>query len=352
MKVNTSLLKGMIATVSKCKPNSLLEITSYYNVCAKDKQLIVKATDGVNYIECSGEIKTDEQFEVIVKADQFTKLVNKTSSKEIDLKVKNDVLMFKGNGSYKLEIFTEEDYPSYEFEPYEVYRVKTKQLVNALAVGKNIKSNTLSDGVLFNHLIRDNKVIATDSLKVCCSNISGLDAEILLAPSVVALMDSITDEVCEVNINEDHTDILIKGKGIIIYGALAEGADEYPDVMPIFDNEFDYNGELDKGETLEALDRLRLFINNYDNDLLEITFTNSALILSTINGSVEAVNFIKPIEDDFAEIDYTINNQYLQEILKSMKGQTYKIEFSEGEDIIKLESNEDMFILALADGDE
>ena len=31
MKVNTSLLKGMIATVSKCKPNGLLEITSYYH---------------------------------------------------------------------------------------------------------------------------------------------------------------------------------------------------------------------------------------------------------------------------------------------------------------------------------
>ena len=254
MKLNTDLLKGMLNTVNKCKPNQLLEITSYYNIKASNNRLVLTATDSVNYIQCIANIKSKEEFEVIVKADQFAKLISKTTSKEIELKIDGDSLVVKGNGTYKVEIFTEEEYPSYEMNSCKVFNNRTKPLLHALNVAKNIKSEATADGILYNYLIRDDKLIATDSLKISYSEVKGFEENLLLPPGLANLLDSITDESCEVSINEDNTAITFKSEGVFIYGALEEGEDEFPDVVSLFEDELPYNVELDTMQLLGALD--------------------------------------------------------------------------------------------------
>ena len=349
MKLNTKLLKDMISNVNKCKPNVAFEITNYYNIVVSNNLATLTGTDGVNYIQCSMNTKCNEDFEVIVKADQFTKLINKTTVDEVELKIKDNMLLVKGNGTYKLEIFTEEDYPFYTSHIDEVFKVRTKELIDAIQVGKNIKSETLSDGIMYSYLIRDGYFIATDSIKVSCTELTGLQTEILIPPGIANLVECITDDSCELGIDEDKTEIMIKGAGITIYGALSEGADEFPDVTCLFDEVFNYSIDVNTKELNDALDRLKLFITSYDMDLIDTVFTQDSLILSTINGSVEIIPYIKPIAEEI-EIELSLNSKYFQQIVKSARNPILNIQFNDENEFIKFEC-EHKFILAVADGD-
>lgn len=350
MKLNTKLLKDMISNVNKCKPNNLLEITNYYNIVVSNNLVTLTGTDGVNYIQCNMNTKCNEDFEVIVKADQFTKLINKTTVDEVELKIKDNMLLVKGNGTYKLEIFTEEDYPFYTSNISEVFKVRTKELIDAIQVGKNIKSETLSDGIMYSYLIRDGYLIATDSIKVCCTQLTGLQTEILIPPGIANLIETISDDTCELGIDEDKTEIMVKGTGVTIYGALSEGAEEFPDVTCLFEEPFNYSIDVNTKELIDAIDRLKLFITDYDMNLIDTVFTQDSLILSTLNGSVEVIPYIKPITEQI-EIELSLNSIYLQNILKSIRKPTLNIQFGDTNEFIKFEC-EHKFILAVADGDD
>ena len=50
MKVNTSILKNMLSSVSGCKPSKILEITNYYELDFSVDGLSLRATDGINFI--------------------------------------------------------------------------------------------------------------------------------------------------------------------------------------------------------------------------------------------------------------------------------------------------------------
>ena len=92
MKVNTSVLKNMLNMVSGCKPSKVLEITNYYELDFSIEGLSLRATDGINFITVDSTIHCDEDMTVIVKADQFSKLINKTTKDMVSLKLTDNYL--------------------------------------------------------------------------------------------------------------------------------------------------------------------------------------------------------------------------------------------------------------------
>lgn len=352
MKLNTNNLKKMLSHMSKCKPNNLLEITNYYELLLNEDGLTITGTDGTNYISIySEEGAQDDEQHIIVKADQFSRLVNKTTSENIDLKVMSDYLQVKGNGTYKCEIYADEDYPDYDIEPDKSFRVNLNQLKHGIVAGKNAKSNTASDGVLYSYLVRDNKIIAADSIKISYTPIEGLDIETLIPPSLANLINALDGDVVTVSVDDTMSSILFEGSNVTVYGSLAEGVDEYPDVSFMFEDAYPFKCILDTQSTLQALDRLRLFVGAYDSGAIDMTFTDGALILSTLTGSNEILPFSKKVEGLNEEVELRINGQYLNDIVTSMLGASYELHFGD-DDSLKLVSEGDAFILATADGDD
>ena len=84
MKVNTQILKNMLSKVGNIKANNLLEITQYYELDFNDNTLTINATDGVNFMSVSHETKTESNMKIIVKVDQFTKLINRTTKDTVE----------------------------------------------------------------------------------------------------------------------------------------------------------------------------------------------------------------------------------------------------------------------------
>lgn len=349
MRLQTENLKKMLGKISKCKPNNLLEITNYYELSLNEKGLRITGTDGNNYITVfSEEGKQDEPQNIIVRGDQFTRLINKITSKTIDLKVMGEYLQVDANGTYKCEMFIGEDYPQFKANNGMKYvaDVSSAQLIHGISAGKNTKSNSSSDGVLYSYLIRNGKMIAADSIKVSYIPI-GLDYELLIPPSLGDLLTALDGEKVQVSLSLDNTQIIFKDSNVTIAGVIAEGASEYPDVEPMFEDSYKHKGVLNTSATLQALDRLKLFIGVYDGGLINLIFTDGALVLSTLSGSNEVIPFNTkiPLPDT---VEYRANSEYITQILNCMVGDTYTIEFDD-KDSIKFVDGEDAYILATAE---
>lgn len=349
MKIQTNTLKKMLNQVSKCKPNGNLEISKYYELVFNNKGLTITATDAYNQISVmTKDGKQEEEQVIIVKAEQFSKLINKTTKENIELKATKDYLQVKGNGTYNIEIFTEEDYPHMQIEQDIHFKVMTSELLHGLNVGKYTKAMSTSEGILYYYAIIDSNIISTDAIKVSCSKIKGFKEDVLIQPQLALLLESIQEDKVEVFINEDKTEIMFKTESIEICGPIPEGIEQYPDVLSLFSDEVGEMAELDVNTVLNAIDRLRLFLSTYSKDLMDLTMTNEMIVLST-DKSFENIQFENVLSEEF-EYDLAVNSAYFNDIIKAMKADKFKLLYED--DTFLLEAGKDKFILACADSEE
>ena len=349
MKVNTQILKDMLSKVNSCKPSNILEITNYHQLQTIENGIAISATDGVNYITVKQEAQCDQDIDVIVKGDQFSKLIMKTTKDTVDLKVTDNYLQVKGNGTYKVEIVSDEIYPAPDFEGDKVYKVSFDTLSKAIAGGKNAKSNVPTDGVLYSYLIRHNSIITADAIKVYGRYVKGKgldDLEILIPPTLANLLLVLDVEQVQLVVNEDITTLQAIGDNVVITGALAEGANEYPNVEPLLHGEYPNVVELDVKQVLQSLDRLNLFIGLYDKGIIDLVFTGESLTLATVGKSVETVPYIHPIDD--VEFAVSVNSAYLKDLFSAAEGSNMKLCFGYDE-TIKLITEDSTMLLATAD---
>ena len=354
MKVNTKLLKTMLGKVGSCKPTNILEITNYYELEFSDKGFIIRATDGTNYMTVIDEDYTqDEVFSVIVKADQFTKLINKTTKEEVTLTVKSDYLEVKGNGTYKVEIVADEEYPTHSLDIEEFGELQLAPFKNAMQGAKNAKSQTANDGVLFSYLVRDECLYTADAIKVYSKDLEGIDmedVEILIPPGLATLLMSLDGDTVKVYIDKDDNKAQFVSKSVTVVGGLSEGADQYPDLAELFDEPFPHQARLSKQNLISAIDRLNLFVSLFDKGVISIVFTQDGLLLSTASNSNEMVMYETPLAEP-VEYVYSVNSKYLQDLVSVADNDMLTVCFGL-DDTLKLMTADSMMILATAENDE
>lgn len=350
MKVNTSILKDMLRAVSGCKPSKILEITNYYELDFSVEGLSLRATDGINFITINYPEQCEEEMTVIVKADQFSKLINKTTKDTVTLKLTDNYLEVKGNGTYKVEIVSDEVYPTLDIDVDKEFTVTYTTLSNAITSGAKAKSNVPTDGVLFSYLVRDSEVVTADAIKVYSTELDGKDlegVELLIPPTLANLLQSIDVENIKFMVDDDCTTLRAVGQNVTITGALQEGADEYPDVIPLLTSEYPYSCEVDVKQVLQALDRLDLFIGLYDKGIIDVVFSDTNMAIATSSKSVEAIEYTKPI--DLSEpFVISVNSAYMKDLFSAVDEPDVKVEFGT-EETVKLCTKDSMMLLATAD---
>ena len=350
MKVNTSILKNMLSAASRCKPSKLLEITNYYELDFSVEGISLRATDGVNFITINHPTKCDEDMSVIVKADQFSKLINKTTKDTVGLKLMDNYLEVRGNGTYKVEIVSDEVYPTLDIDADKEFMLTYTTLSNAIADGAKAKSVSPNDGVLYSYLLRDNQIITADAIKVYSTELDGEyldDVELLIPPTLATLLQSIDVEKIVFAVNKDCTLLRAVGQNVIITGALQEGASDYPNVMPLLNSKYPYTCEVNVKEVLQAVDRLNLFVGLYDKGIIDLVFSDVNMTIATSSKSVEAVEYTKGI--DLPEpFMISVNEGYLRDLFSAVDEPTVTIEFGTDE-TIKLCTKDSIMLLATAD---
>lgn len=350
MKIKTNILQEMVAKAIKAVSNNkMIPLTGLMGIELDNNKLTLQTTDGNNVLKVCQPVESldTQNFYTIVNADTFSKLVSKTTSEYITLENNENYLDFKGNGNYKLEIALNSDgeivkFPNYELsETNQFIEISVDKLKNVLGISKVAVAKTMEVPCLTGYYV-SGKVLTTNREMICYIEDSILDTSILLSDTTAELIQLLTSDI---TLFIDDNKLLFKTDNISIYCRELEGKDLYP-ITPIENLvKTNYNTSIDvnKQDFLNVLDRMSLFVTDYDKNGVYLKFTKDGLeVRSQKSNAVELLDIKsdKPILEFECLVDVEMLKSQIQALASDTVslyyGQPSSIEIKEGNVIMIL----------------
>lgn len=329
-KVKTKDLSTLLKVVQKGVGDSkIMPITEYLHFMLNEGKLKVTATDLNNFISYEMDEVVGDDGELIIHASSIIQLAGRTTKENMEFEVKEDHVQVKGNGTYKIELVQDEEFPTYEFEKEENPTViDSTEFKRILKVNEQSISKEMLTPVLSGYNVGE-KVITTDGIKMCITDKSIIeDDSILLTQDFAELINVLTGEF---ELHKTKDKILVKTDNVEIFGGQLEGIEDYPDITPILDIEHDGIAKVNKNEILAVLDRLLIFSDPFDNNGVELAFGKSELKISDIKGkNEEKLQYSQGEQVSEDEITVPVNIQYLKDLLEVITEKEVEIHYGEG----------------------
>ena len=302
LSIKTVVLQKMVSKAIKgASQNKLIPLTSLMAIQLKKKTLTLITTDASNYLYIVQGKVTGSDFYVVVYVDQFSKLVSKLTSENVTLELEDNVLNVTANGNYKIELPLDENgelikYPNpladmkLDSDPYSVNLATIKTILNTNKVALAV---TMEEPEYTGYYVGD-KVVSTDTFKICGLNTKLFDEPVLIAPETMNLLDVITADKISVYIQEDT--LVFKTDNCIVYGHKMEGLEDYAidAINGLLDEEFESSCKISRNDMLALLDRISLFVGAYDNKCITLTFTEQGIdVSSKQSNGIESIKYIE-----------------------------------------------------------
>jgi len=336
-KLSTAKMTVILNRVAKGVGSSkVLPITEYLRLTLEDGTLTVIATNSVNFITSITKEVTGKNGEVIVKADQLIKLVTKTTKPEISFTEKEDHLEVKGNGTYKIPLFETNKYPTYEFDSsVKKVEVETKVLKKAFAINSSSVAAEMTMPCLTGYRM-GSKAITTDGVKMCINETNILHEDALITQALADLINTLSGE--KVVVQKDGDNLLFTTENVIVFGTELDGLDEYPDITPILSIDYPNYAIVNKSHLLDALERLNLFVDPFDNNGVKLTFSKKGLKIEDLKqNSNEILEYTEKSQKK--EIGMVVNLVLLKDLLGSLGKESVKFQYDVGQPIKIVEEN-------------
>ena len=356
MKVVTSRMKEAVNKAIKGAGfNNLIPITSMIGIKLSDGKLRLLTTDMTNTLCIIIDKVAGDYMDITVDADKFGKLIAKTTSEDIDLSVKDDVLFVKANGTYKIPLISDEEglisFPDVNIGSGPNAKTKLSSVMQAHNINKSALAKTLENPALTGYYCGDT-VISTDANVITFNQFKMFDIEnpILISAQQMQLLTLNSEEDIEVYIGK--TDIQFVTEDVVIDGALMEGIEDLPanEVNAYLDEAFTSSCKVPKDLLLSVLDRLALFIEPYDKNGAYFTFGRKGInIHSKKDASTETINYVE--SKDFEQFVCCVDIPMLKEQLQSNPDDTVKIYYG-NENALKIESGKVIQVIALLEDEE
>ena len=356
MKVVTSRMKEAVNKAIKGAGfNNLIPITSMIGIKLSDGKLRLLTTDMTNTLCIIIDKVAGDDMDITVDADKFGKLIAKTTSEDIDLSVKDDVLFVKANGTYKIPLISDEEglisFPDVNIGSEPNAKTKLSSVMQAYNINKSALAKTLENPALTGYYCGD-MVISTDANVITFNGFKMFDCEnpILISAQQMQLLTLNTKEDIEVYIGK--TGIQFVTEDVIIDGALMEGIEDFPanEVNAYLDEAFTSSCKVRKDLLLSVLDRLALFIEPYDKNGAYFTFGRKGInIHSKKDASTETINYVE--SKDFEPFVCCVDIPMLKEQLQANPDDTVKICYG-NENALKIESGKVTQVIALLEDEE
>lgn len=287
LKLKTLKLQEMVAkSVKGASNNKMIPITGLMAIILKEGVLTLVTTDATNTLKVIEKDVEGEDFYVVVQTDTFSKLVAKTTTEFITLALKENSLEVKGNGTYSIELPLDEEGMPIKFPEYKFNLKEKKTVINLstirvlLTANKAALADTMEMPCLTGYYF-DDKVISTDTFKVCSTDMQVFSTKVLLPSEMVELIALMDQE--KINVQQSGNKILFTTENMVVYGSQLDGIDEYPAaaIDAYLQTEFISMCKLPKSGLLSVLDRLMLFVATYDKNGVYLTFNKEGLICSS-----------------------------------------------------------------------
>ena len=356
MKVVTSRMKEAVNKAIKGAGfNNLIPITSMIGIKLSDGKLRLLTTDMTNTLCIIIDKVAGDDIDITVDADKFGKLIAKTTSEDIDLSVKDDVLFVKANGTYKIPLISDEEglvtFPALSETKGKTTNVKLTSIMQAYNINKSALAKTLENPALTGYYCGD-MVISTDANVITFNDFKMFeqDEPLLISPQLMQLLTLNKQE--DIKLIADKTLLTFIADDMIVQGAVMEGIEDFPadDVKAYLDEAFTSSCKVPKDLLLATLDRLALFIEPYDKNGAYFTFGRKGInIHSKKDASTETINYVE--SKDFEPFVCCVDIPMLKEQLQANPDDTVKICYG-NENALKIESGKVTQVIALLEDEE
>lgn len=297
MTISTTKFQDMVSRASKgASSNKLIAITSMICIELKNNILTLTTTDTANYLKVIASKIDGDDIYAVVNVDLFSKLIAKMTSESITISVTDNSLEVKGNGTYSIPLEMDEDgpvqYPEYTFKPTaEPETIHLSTIKNILAINKAAVAKSFETPCLCGYYI-GNRVITTDGDVICFNDMKLFSSPALISPEMMSLLSLNTEEKITCYRNGDS--FLFETPDVVIYGVAHDGIAQFPvsEIESYLDQEFPSMCKLPKILMQNVVDRLSLFIDQYDNNGAYFTFTQEGVkVQSKKSSSVELIAY-------------------------------------------------------------
>lgn len=357
LTISTATLQNMVAKSMKgASCNKMIPLTGLMAIQLKDHKLTLITTDATNYLYVHEDKVEGDDFYIVIQADVFSKLIARLTCEKVSLELKDNTLMVKGNGKYSIELPLDEEgelikYPnpldgkSFVGDNATVNLSTVKLILNT---AKAALADTLEVPCYTGYYV-GNKVVATDTYKICGIDIKLWDEPALISPEMMSLLDIFTDEKIAVYRN-DNT-MVFNTDNCTVYGTLMDSLDDYQieAIDGLLGQDFESSCKLAKAPLLQLLDRLALFVSPYDKNGIYLTFTRDGLqIESKQANSVEVIPYAE--SNDFRDFTCCVDIEMFHSQIKANTGDGITIHYGE-ENAIKLTDGNVAQVVALLEDD-
>ena len=351
LTINTASFQSMVAKAIKgAGMNSDLFMTQLMSISLKDNRLTLETTDNNNYLYVKQDKVAGDDFSVVVMAEKFAKLISKLTCQEVTLETASrlnelDKLIVRGNGKYVIELPYDENGELIEFpDPLakisdEFWSQGETQLSTVRHILNTAKAALLvgKEDMCYSDYYCGERVVATDTYKICGIDIKLFDEPKLISPQLMDLLDVIASEQITIMYKDDT--VIFDTPEVTIYGSVDEGIEQYQieAISGLLDEQFPSTCEIEKAPLLQMLDRLSLFVDVFDKNSVYLTFTKEGLVVSSKQDSGSETIPYKTSENfsDYTcclDIDLfkTQVKAYQEDVIKVLYGKENSIKFVNG----------------------
>lgn len=355
MKIKTSELQDAVTRVYKgVGNNKLIPLTSLINILVSDGTMFLTSTDSVNYFTVRIDDVEGEDFEVSVNADMFTKLIQKMTCDYISIEALDSYLMVVGNGKYKIDLLLDETGRPVRFPNNDSGETMREgelsvDVIRGLIVNGKASLAVSNDIPCLTNYYCGESVLTTDRYKICQTKTKLFEEPRLISPAVMEMLTLFSGE--KIKYYEGKDSFSFDSEKEFLYAPFVDGVEKMPvdTINSLIDSEINSMCKLPKAPLLAVLDRLSLFVSQYDKNGIYLTFSNDGLSISSkkSNGS-EKIEFIST--ENFSDYTCCIDIEMLRSQVNTIVSDTVELYFG-AEVAIKFKDGDVTKVVALMEDD-
>lgn len=348
LQMKTTKLQEMLARAIKgAGNNKLVPITNLLALELKDGQLIITTTDGSNYLYVRDKVEGDD-FYVCVPIEKFPKLIARLTCEDVTLDLKESYLEVVGNGTYQIDFQLDEDTgemvkfpnPTENIKLSENNKIGTLALTTVKTILNVVRpslADTMKSPQYANYYVGD-AITATDTFKISSLAVNIFAEPKLIAAETMDLLDTIIDDTIDIY-GEDDKVVFLSEHGTV-FGYTPGNIQTYAigAIRNYLNKEYPSTCKVSKVELLQLLDRISLFVDYLDNDVINIAFEQDGLsISSSKSNGAEKIPYIEC--NNFAECSGQVLLERLRTQIKSQTGDAITMQFGDEKSIKMIDGN-------------
>lgn len=337
MQIKTVKLQEMVGKAFKgVGANKLIALTEMIALKLENGVLTIISTDNNNYLDIVAEVEGDD-FYAVIYADQFSKLIARTTSDTVSLDVIGNELKIKGNGEHSVSVILDDstgamvEYPdpSKDFDKsHKIGAIPVDVLKTILNEVKPSVATTVEIPQYTNFYVGDS-VMATDTYNIGWLDVKVFDEPKLVSVPTMELLDVLAvDE--PIQVYESNGKLLFVSSNGTLYAPVMAGIDDYQvgSILKYIQQSYPCKCKLPKLEILQLLDRLSLFVDINDDGAIMVAFkTDGVEISSKKSNSIETIPYLD--KENIVEMQGVVYLDMLRSQVKAQTGDMVELHFGD-----------------------